>query len=314
MAPEVLQGTTKPNEASDVYSLGLTIWQMFSDGRVPYANFYDSNRLIERVVDEGYRESRPARLTEDYVWDLLQKCWAAKAEDRPTAQDVLRVLARSRVRMTRTVRTNLFTNAMFEGKGGSPDSSNRAVVARAPPNPIQKTVTPGDLMQSDVQDTQDSMMTLRSELSLVSDVYKGSDQTYIGSDTTYKGSDAMSEAPSDSGTGAVDDDPSRSDVPPKPWRTPAQHLILTAEAQPWNYPGLRPPAQPSRNENEETYKGSSVSGTGGIGDNVNLSDDDITPGEDTPKQDPAPASTARPFWPYSKDYVPRPPVQPAFRF
>ncbi|KAJ3555535.1 hypothetical protein NM688_g2522 [Phlebia brevispora] len=221
MAPEVLQGTTKPNEASDVYSLGLTIWQMFSDGQVPYANFYNSNRLIERVVDDGYREARPVRMTEDYMWDLVQKCWAAKPNARPTAQDVVRVLARSRVTTTRTgvlssmgtlyqmvvnaVRTNLFTNVVFERKDGSAasSSSNNANVLDAFPNPIQKTEIPRDLARSDNQDAQEPMMTLRSELLLVSDVDKGSGAVYKGSDVTYK-------EPSDNNTGWIEDNASRS--------------------------------------------------------------------------------------------------------
>ncbi|KAJ3555534.1 hypothetical protein NM688_g2523 [Phlebia brevispora] len=230
MAPEVLQGTTKPNEAADVYSLGLTIWQMFSDGKVPYANFWDSNRLIERVVDDGYREARPARMTEDYVWDLLQRCWAAKPEDRPTAQDVLRVLARSRVRTTHTARTNLFTNAVFERKDGSAASSNSAGVSNASSNPIQKTVMPGDLAQSDDHDAQMSMMTLRSELTLVSDV-KGSDTVYKGRDETYKG-------PSDNGTSAIGDSVSRSEDHLKLGQnTTKQYPTPSAPVGPfWPYP------------------------------------------------------------------------------
>ncbi|KAJ3533955.1 hypothetical protein NM688_g7207 [Phlebia brevispora] len=94
MAPEVLEGG-RPDEASDVYSLGLTVWQMFSDGRVPYANFLSSNILMERVVDEGYRENRPRRMTQDHVWALLQKCWATRPDDRPTAKDVSRALTPS---------------------------------------------------------------------------------------------------------------------------------------------------------------------------------------------------------------------------
>ncbi|KAJ3541241.1 hypothetical protein NM688_g6114 [Phlebia brevispora] len=207
--------------------------QMFSDGKVPYTSFYDSNRLIERVVDEGYRETRPVRMTQDHVWDLLQKCWAANPADRPAAQDVVRVLAPSRVRTTRTVKTKLFTDAVFVHEGGSAtSSSSNSGVSDVSTNSIQATMVPEDLAQSDGQDAQAAVTTLQSELTLVSDVYNKNEATYKGppgSDAgrvedsdVYNGNEATYRGPLKSAVGEFGDNVFHSDddfgrPPATPW-------------------------------------------------------------------------------------------------
>ncbi|KAJ3550541.1 hypothetical protein NM688_g5053 [Phlebia brevispora] len=88
MAPEVLRRERSPDEVADVYSLGLTIWQIFSDGVLPYSRYLDVQFLVDGVAFKNSRESRPERLTQDkeHVWRTIQKCWASKREDRPSAK------------------------------------------------------------------------------------------------------------------------------------------------------------------------------------------------------------------------------------
>jgi serine/threonine protein kinase len=104
MAPECHKGEP-PRKASDVYSLGLTMWEVsafqFSEemevisgntqqafsGEIPYQ---DVNRygLIYVIAIENRRPERPARLTEDAVWSIIQECWAPDAARRPSIQQV----------------------------------------------------------------------------------------------------------------------------------------------------------------------------------------------------------------------------------
>ncbi|OCH90019.1 kinase-like protein [Obba rivulosa] len=81
MAPECLDGA-RPNKAADVYSLGITIWEIFS-GRVPFSEV--SDRVLARVVvDRQQRPDRPELLKQDAVWDVVQRCWTADPVSRPS--------------------------------------------------------------------------------------------------------------------------------------------------------------------------------------------------------------------------------------
>ncbi|KAJ3554505.1 hypothetical protein NM688_g3072 [Phlebia brevispora] len=93
MAPEVLQGAS-PGREADVYSLALTIWEIFSDGECPYERYIDHTLLVNGVAFNHYREARPRRMTEDRVWVVVQRSWAPDPATRPTAkavQDALEV-------------------------------------------------------------------------------------------------------------------------------------------------------------------------------------------------------------------------------
>ncbi|KAF7797585.1 hypothetical protein EIP86_008785 [Pleurotus ostreatoroseus] len=85
-APEILDGGST-NAASDVYSLGLTIWEIFSE-RLPFDDIIEAEQLCEQVVKHNKRPNRPPRLTKDLVWEQIEACWAAKPQDRPRASQV----------------------------------------------------------------------------------------------------------------------------------------------------------------------------------------------------------------------------------
>ncbi|KAE9383177.1 kinase-like protein, partial [Gymnopus androsaceus JB14] len=96
MAPECLDGNPE-TIASDIYSLGLTIWEIFSD-EVPFSNI--SDRILPRyVIDRKQRPVRPSRLSSemqssDAIWNLIQSCWAHEADSRPSTSALQRSLAR----------------------------------------------------------------------------------------------------------------------------------------------------------------------------------------------------------------------------
>ncbi|KAJ3552242.1 hypothetical protein NM688_g4254 [Phlebia brevispora] len=91
MAPEVLEGTS-PDMTADVYSLGMTIWEIFS-GQIPFGSVISDHIFIYNVVSLQRRPKRPDRLnSEDMIWNVIEKCWIQDRQSRPAAEEVVRWL------------------------------------------------------------------------------------------------------------------------------------------------------------------------------------------------------------------------------
>ena len=84
-APEAI-AYRRFNEASDVWSFGVLVWEVTSFGRVPYAGI-DITDLLEKVQD-GYRLEKPY-LCPDPLYNLMLSCWQSNARLRPTFCEVL---------------------------------------------------------------------------------------------------------------------------------------------------------------------------------------------------------------------------------
>ena len=101
MSPELLTldqtglKNGRPTERSDCYALGMVIYEVLS-GRTPFAPFGDYV-AIQKVLN-GERPLRPrgmegVRFTND-LWRMLNQCWAARPENRPSSSAVLECLER----------------------------------------------------------------------------------------------------------------------------------------------------------------------------------------------------------------------------
>ncbi|KAJ3556827.1 hypothetical protein NM688_g1802 [Phlebia brevispora] len=87
MAPEVQRGGA-PGLEADVWSLGLTIWQMFS-GEVPFGNYLQSEHVADAVAQNAENVlKRPDQLVNDEAWAIMQRCWSADSAVRPRAKEV----------------------------------------------------------------------------------------------------------------------------------------------------------------------------------------------------------------------------------
>ena len=95
MSPELLISAERPTKQSDCYALGMVIYEVLS-GEVPFAQF--NPYVAMRMVVDGERPQRPggaegARFTND-LWRMLNRCWAARPQSRPSSSVVLECLER----------------------------------------------------------------------------------------------------------------------------------------------------------------------------------------------------------------------------
>ncbi|KAG8687535.1 hypothetical protein FRC11_007066 [Ceratobasidium sp. 423] len=96
MAPELIGSDSlnapygKPNFASDIYALGMTIYEIFS-GTLPFFGLKREPQVILAIMNRELPERIPGVFT-DELWDLLGQCWKYDAQERPTARQVLHVL------------------------------------------------------------------------------------------------------------------------------------------------------------------------------------------------------------------------------
>ena len=97
MSPELLDPgqlglkDSQPTRESDCYALGMVIYEVLS-GQVPFAPC-NVGFIVSRKIVEGERPERPSGLRgtwfTDDLWALLERCWSAQPQNRPTTEVVL---------------------------------------------------------------------------------------------------------------------------------------------------------------------------------------------------------------------------------
>jgi hypothetical protein len=90
MPPEFLKmgGKKKASTASDVYSLGVVLWEILT-GQVPFDG--DDETTIREAIKTGELLDIPAQLPAS-VKSLLRQCWALTPSDRPTCEAIILAL------------------------------------------------------------------------------------------------------------------------------------------------------------------------------------------------------------------------------
>ncbi|GBB85075.1 hypothetical protein RclHR1_11650002 [Rhizophagus clarus] len=87
IAPEIFKGA-KFSQASDIYSLGMIIWEI-TTGCKPFANIEHDHNLIYNIIDG----KRP-EITEDtpeFLASLMKRCWDLDPKNRPTAEEIIKI-------------------------------------------------------------------------------------------------------------------------------------------------------------------------------------------------------------------------------
>ena len=88
-APEILsdkKNSSHYTEKSDVYSMGVLMWEAYSRGSVPWSKMKCDEDVIEHVL-KGDRLTKPLNCEEHY-WKVILKTWSPSPNDRPTFQQL----------------------------------------------------------------------------------------------------------------------------------------------------------------------------------------------------------------------------------
>lgn len=128
MAPEV--GLNQPyNEKSDVYSLGLLVWEILELAK-PYAAFKTCQRFIDGVWKESGPKFRPAisKGMPKEVKKVVEKAWSAKQQERPSAAEFEGIMRKECVSFDKELGVNpgarRSTFIFVKGKGETVNSNN----------------------------------------------------------------------------------------------------------------------------------------------------------------------------------------------
>lgn len=85
MSPESLQSSTFTTK-SDVWSYGVTCWEILTRGHVPYLGI--ESYELESLLIQGYRLNQPT-FCPDYLYFLWNECWSLDPINRPNFPEIV---------------------------------------------------------------------------------------------------------------------------------------------------------------------------------------------------------------------------------
>ncbi|KFP26662.1 Serine/threonine-protein kinase LMTK2, partial [Colius striatus] len=94
--------SAEQNKYSNIWSLGVTLWELFENAAQPYSDFSDREVLTHVIKERQVKLFKP-RLEQPYSdrwYEVLQFCWLPP-EKRPTAEEVHRLLTYLRMQSQR---------------------------------------------------------------------------------------------------------------------------------------------------------------------------------------------------------------------
>ncbi|XP_067008964.1 tyrosine-protein kinase Shark [Anabrus simplex] len=78
------------SHASDVWSFGVTLWEMFSYGKQPYGELRGVD--VIQLIEKGERLQQTPKCPDD-VYQIMERCWAYLPKDRPTFNELLEIFS-----------------------------------------------------------------------------------------------------------------------------------------------------------------------------------------------------------------------------
>lgn len=90
LAPEILdEEDGKPRaytKESDVWSFGITLWEIYTLGDTPYAKH--RSHEVKDLLASGYRLPKPKSCPEPLYNNIMGRCWSQRPGSRPRFDDV----------------------------------------------------------------------------------------------------------------------------------------------------------------------------------------------------------------------------------
>ena len=92
-APELLHDCDRPisSEKSDVYSMGVLMWEALSSGQLPYGSVEDDEEVKRRIIG-GILLNKPNQCDQK-LWEIIEQCWQQRPENRPTFKALKDILS-----------------------------------------------------------------------------------------------------------------------------------------------------------------------------------------------------------------------------
>ncbi|XP_069574080.1 tyrosine-protein kinase Tec isoform X1 [Brachyistius frenatus] len=78
--PEVFN-FCKHSSKSDVWSFGVLMWEVFTQGQMPFEQ--SPNHEVVTLITQGHRLYRP-KMASPTIYDIMQLCWHERPEERPS--------------------------------------------------------------------------------------------------------------------------------------------------------------------------------------------------------------------------------------
>ncbi|CAF3281214.1 unnamed protein product [Rotaria sp. Silwood2] len=87
-APEILQNNIQSNysEKSDVYSMGVLMWEALSYGMMPYASIAKENDVVDEKLNNR-RLTKPSACNSK-LWNIIEDCWHMNPKQRCTFEKI----------------------------------------------------------------------------------------------------------------------------------------------------------------------------------------------------------------------------------
>ncbi|KAF4324070.1 hypothetical protein BBO99_00002321 [Phytophthora kernoviae] len=93
-APEILQDphNCRYSRATDMYSFGMVLWEIASDGAVPFSDTKFDFEVREKVLVEQRPPINPGSRCPQRFAQLIEECWAQNPSHRPSAPEAAETL------------------------------------------------------------------------------------------------------------------------------------------------------------------------------------------------------------------------------
>ncbi|KAB7502123.1 Vascular endothelial growth factor receptor 1 [Armadillidium nasatum] len=89
MAPEAIEQKIFSTQ-SDVWSYGVTLWEMFTLGNTPFPGF--PLNQFATALEKGMRLKKPTYCN-DQIYNLLLHCWRSNPVERPRFNQIAEILS-----------------------------------------------------------------------------------------------------------------------------------------------------------------------------------------------------------------------------
>lgn len=104
-SPEILQFKDY-SKSGDVYSYGFIIFEIITK-EIPFKEFTNKNEIFNEVVIKCNRPQIPSNVPTSYR-ELIERCWSQEMRERPTFEDIVKILKTEPSFITDTINQERF--------------------------------------------------------------------------------------------------------------------------------------------------------------------------------------------------------------